>query len=396
VTHPETAMNTMGDSRLPNYLFSLWMAISAVAFLFGCVAPQTELTETTGRSDAVTIRSTLAHELLRLEAADGQSLDECRRFLDVLLSAIQTELKRSFASGSLREKAQQFFTTVDKVLVKHNVIYPPKSAVTLLSEALTPRKLSHPEVELALQHPDNLRRHSQIRRTAFRRGDFFVADCDTSALIYLAAAELAGYPCDLVEVPGHSFLRWSSQRESFNWDPNSGESRSDDSYRIGSQLPEKMKDCFPYLKPMSREEVMGYWMTISGKQCVKKMNYRGASGRFEEGCRLAPRSFYAAHERAWFLATCPDPTFRNGRLAVELLAPVIECWPEPNFIDTFAAAHAEAGDFSRALEWEKRAYESSRTWRKSGFVQDRWPSFELMIEIYSRRMTYAQFFAAPH
>jgi hypothetical protein len=60
---------------------------------------------------------------------------------------------------------------------------------------------------------------------------------------------------------------------------------------------------------------------------------------------------------AWLLATCPDDTVRDGKQAVELATRACERtkWKDANIISTLAAAHAAAGNFEKAIEYEKRA-----------------------------------------
>ncbi len=53
---------------------------------------------------------------------------------------------------------------------------------------------------------DNVRREAFIK--ARGSGPFYVVDCDVGSFIYLAIAEVMGYPLHLINIPGHSFVRW--------------------------------------------------------------------------------------------------------------------------------------------------------------------------------------------
>jgi tetratricopeptide (TPR) repeat protein len=65
----------------------------------------------------------------------------------------------------------------------------------------------------------------------------------------------------------------------------------------------------------------------------------------------------AENNLAWVLATYPDATIRNGNRAVELAekAAVLPGGQDPIVLRTLAAAYAEAGQFSKAIEAAERA-----------------------------------------
>lgn len=60
---------------------------------------------------------------------------------------------------------------------------------------------------------------------------------------------------------------------------------------------------------------------------------------------------------AWLYATASDRQFRNGALAVKFATRAAEMskWQAPEILDTLAAAHAQAGDFAQAMQWQEKA-----------------------------------------
>src|SRR5438270_3049037 len=73
--------------------------------------------------------------------------------------------------------------------------------------------------------------------------------------------------------------------------------------------------------------------------------------------RRDPRDADAMNNAAWFRATCPEASYRNGKEAIELASRAckIDKWKDADQIDTLAAAYAEAGDIAEAERFELKA-----------------------------------------
>jgi Tfp pilus assembly protein PilF len=93
---------------------------------------------------------------------------------------------------------------------------------------------------------------------------------------------------------------------------------------------------------------------------VRLGKYADASKEFNYLISLHPRPVTLARalgDRAWFQATCPDSSFRNGRQAVKdaKAACSIMQWKDEDMIDTLAVAYAETGDFNSAVQYVSQA-----------------------------------------
>src|SRR5438876_612377 len=88
--------------------------------------------------------------------------------------------------------------------------------------------------------------------------------------------------------------------------------------------------------------------------------YAEALKEFNYLVSIRPRSVTLARvlsDRAWFQATCPDASFRNGQQAIKdaKAACSLMAWKDEDMIDTLAAAYAETGDFDSAARYAAQA-----------------------------------------
>jgi tetratricopeptide (TPR) repeat protein len=100
-------------------------------------------------------------------------------------------------------------------------------------------------------------------------------------------------------------------------------------------------------------------LNYRGWAWTKKKDFAKAMADYEEAIRCDPEDRSSLNNAAWLKATCPDQRFRNGRQAVELATKANDFLVEDSFawLDTLAAAHAEAGDFDAAVRIQAQAIE---------------------------------------
>lgn len=88
--------------------------------------------------------------------------------------------------------------------------------------------------------------------------------------------------------------------------------------------------------------------------------YADALKEYDYLVSLHPRNVTLARvlsDRAWFRATCPNASFRNGQHAVKdaKAACSVMVWKDEHMIDTLAVAYAETGDFKSAIQYAAQA-----------------------------------------
>lgn len=117
------------------------------------------------------------------------------------------------------------------------------------------------------------------------------------------------------------------------------------------------------------EEYPGYYVS-RGDAWKAKGEYEKALADYKHIAKPSRFGFHgtACHKIAWVYATCQDAELRNGQLAIEWAKKALEInrdasspwykiWP----LDALAAAYAENGNFSNAIESENQAIELARS-----------------------------------
>jgi tetratricopeptide (TPR) repeat protein len=118
------------------------------------------------------------------------------------------------------------------------------------------------------------------------------------------------------------------------------------------------------------------------KVWVQKKDYDKALADLNEVVRLDPKGAYGHNALAWFLATCPEGKYRDGRKAVESAQRACEISQGAEELATLAAAHAECGDFERAVECQTKAIALAPAEMKS--------DQEKRLDLYNNKRPYRQ------
>lgn len=102
----------------------------------------------------------------------------------------------------------------------------------------------------------------------------------------------------------------------------------------------------------------------------------------DEAIRLDPEWSESYNGRARIRATCTNEKYRDGAKAIKDATYACELtnWNEPEFLDTLAAAYAEAGQFDKAVEWQDKAIELAPS--------DKQTDFGTRLKLYHERKPY--------
>jgi len=105
------------------------------------------------------------------------------------------------------------------------------------------------------------------------------------------------------------------------------------------------------------------WHFFLGNVLLSRREPSGAIAAFENAVAHAPDFLPALNGLAWLLASHPDRSVRDGKRALELSRRLCELteYNDPTALDTLAAALAETGQFSSAIQYAEQALAHARS-----------------------------------
>jgi tetratricopeptide (TPR) repeat protein len=112
---------------------------------------------------------------------------------------------------------------------------------------------------------------------------------------------------------------------------------------------------------IERDPGFGLAFNNRGMVHLKQGAYARASADFHEAMRLSPELPNSYKNLAWLMATCPHAEHRDGPRAADYAKKALQLalHKEAEWLGILAAAHAEAGDFEEAINWQSRCVEQA-------------------------------------
>ena len=347
-----------------------------------------------GAVNSGTAIPSLAREILVIEGESDPTAAVSLRLERLIQSAVARFESVNLEGENEAARARRFFEAVDRILIEGDVIFPPAREIDFLSDGLRLRTLSQTEFTQAEARFGNARRLPWMRANQQAGGEFCFFDCDLAAIVYVTAAERLGLPVFVVELPGHTFVRWTSKTVSLNWDPNDGVSYPDDYYIKTWHVPVADEIWPRFFEILSRARVLSTWSVLCGREKQARGDFQGALSAFRSAVKADPTDFGAANELAWLLATCPLQNHRNGPEAVILAKANVAHMPRAVWLQTLAAAQAEIGDFDAAIKTEQAAQHASDSALGWASPREILRNHHRLLAAYRRGQTFAEAVAA--
>ena len=100
-----------------------------------------------------------------------------------------------------------------------------------------------------------------------------------------------------------------------------------------------------------------------GDAWFEKGEYKKAAADYRRALQLSPTHRDTLNAVAWLEATCPDASLRDGRAALQKSRKICDLtnWKNADYLETFAAACAELGDFEQAVQRQTQAIALAHT-----------------------------------
>jgi tetratricopeptide (TPR) repeat protein len=119
----------------------------------------------------------------------------------------------------------------------------------------------------------------------------------------------------------------------------------------------------------------------------KKHEYEHARADYRKARELSPDDPAPAGRLAWLLATCPEARVRDGKAAVGYAKKACDLtrWRNLDYLDTLAAAYAEAGDFENA-----KKYQALVVSHPDAFSEEAFKKVRQRLELYEQGKPYRE------
>lgn len=172
-------------------------------------------------------------------------------------------------------------------------------------------------------------------------------------------------------------------------DPASAQTRKETWALCNSGDPDRSIEACTTLIESGTETVVNLSIAHSNRGITysDKGDFDRAMADYERALQLNPNLSTALNSLAWDLATMPSASRRDGPRAVELAKQALVLNErEPGFLDTLAAAYAEAGKFGDAVRTQKKGIEMLK--QTKGMPKSVIENFENRLRFYENNQPF--------
>ena len=152
----------------------------------------------------------------------------------------------------------------------------------------------------------------------------------------------------------------------------------------------KSRQALEELNPMLEQDPENIeFLRIKGNLFLAINRHSDAVKTFETVLTTEPDDEMILNNLSWVLSTSPNDMIRNGQKALELAEKACKLseYKKAYILSTLAAAHAELGDFDKALEWSQKCIELAE---KDPTDKERLDDLKKELESYKKKQPYRE------
>ena len=314
--------------------------------------------------------NTLADYMLDVDSQARPQPDAKYQVLDSIFADAKKRIVWNPAETDLakrRAAALAALRTIDRILLEHNVIYPPTGDIDTMGEGLDPHILNREDIMGAFAH------NSKAFHEWFpdhRAEPFYYMDCDILTFVYLSIGEVTGIPLHSVSAPDHAFVRfYLSPRDSaaatpdpaqphLDWEATTGQESTDQRYLKEFDIPAWSIRQRAYMADMTPRQILGYYLSCRATweaALTPPLNTAAALDN-HRAIDLYPECEIPRNNLAWLYVSVPGIRDCTKDETLQLALSAMAILPTDSAItDTVACAYAEVGDFDLAISFENDA-----------------------------------------
>lgn len=336
-----------------------FLGVLAVALIACHAAPRNTLPS----PEAAEATNNIALQILRLAPLPQEERVEAEARLQEIMArlgaAVAAQASHRPAKWS-RQHALRVLQTLDAALIDLRFVYPDNGAVDQFDEALTPQALTETNRLKLAAHPANARRQRSLRPGTTNA--VYIADCDTTAFLYLGIAYQWRLPLRMVLIPsknrrpGHVFIRWREGDRYLNWETLFGRESTDIEYTKEWHIEKAAIAQGSAMQDLTETQVLGWAWYLRAVRLERRGQIAEALDALNQALDLFPECLDAQRQFAWLAATTPGLSEQTTLAALKHAEDVLRVLPEdPDALDTLAACQAALGQFEAAVRTESLA-----------------------------------------
>lgn len=339
------------------FLHAIYPIVAALNIFWGLHAAPRQV------ASKIPFESTITYQLLQYDTVlYGNNNEEKLIFKDLMQTAckrIQAKYPSQKIATADGNMATEILSTIDSTFTDFKFLYLDNDGTDIQFDFLTAtlRTDIHVRKYIMWDNQTNIYRAHYWQKNPDL--SCRLIDCDLYSEVYLGIGQMLGLPLSIVQLPGHFYIRWNFNSESYlPWDVTKGVAY-DNEQNIANyaRLTSYNKDS--YFFNFSLNDVKAYYYALRAKQLTATGDFKNlnqAKTDYEQSLKLRANLPATYSSYVWLLIKNPalDKYIDYQKLHNYI---DIALTKEPNtlYYDAKACLYALSKDFKNAIATEQLA-----------------------------------------